>query len=89
MIDEIATVWKINRARVSFSDREIFDMVTTNPARLAGLDDQIGSLAVNYMADLVVLNHKGRPYLQSLLLLNAGDIRLVMVGARRASANPR
>jgi 5-methylthioadenosine/S-adenosylhomocysteine deaminase len=88
MIEEIATAWKINKARGSFTDRQMFEMVTKNPARLAGLQDQIGSIVVNYMADLVVLNHKGRPYLQSLLRSNAGDIRLVMVGGTPRVGDP-
>jgi len=81
MLDElrVAAAWNHEHASV-FSDSEMLQMVTTNPARLAGLSDRIGALAPGMMADFIVLPKVGSSPLNSLLDSKPASIQLVVVG---------
>jgi imidazolonepropionase-like amidohydrolase len=46
-----------------FSDRELVEMVTINPAQAISLDDKIGKIVKGNLADLVAFNmHDSDPY---------------------------
>jgi 5-methylthioadenosine/S-adenosylhomocysteine deaminase len=81
LLDElrVAAAWNREHASV-FSDSEMLQMVTTNPARLAGLSDRIGALAPGMMADFIVLPKVGSSPLNSLLDSKPASIKLVVVG---------
>jgi 5-methylthioadenosine/S-adenosylhomocysteine deaminase len=81
LLDElrVAVTWNREHANV-FSDAELLQMVTTNPARLAGLSDRIGALAPGMMADFIVLPKVGSSPLSSLLDSKPASIELVVVG---------
>ncbi|HEY6389715.1 MAG TPA: amidohydrolase family protein [Bryobacteraceae bacterium] len=81
LLDElrVAVAWNREHANV-FSDVELLQMVTTNPARLAGLSDRIGALAPGMMADFIVLPKVGSSPLNALLDSKPASIKLVVVG---------
>jgi hypothetical protein len=83
MMDElrVATAWNREHGQV-FSDLELLQMVTSNPARLAGLSDRIGTLAPGMMADFIVLPKRGGSPLSSLLGAEPASAELVVVGGR-------
>jgi 5-methylthioadenosine/S-adenosylhomocysteine deaminase len=62
-----------------FTDRELLELVTTNPARILGWDQHIGSLEVGKRADILVLKGvKGDPY-KRFLNSTEKDIGLVVI----------
>jgi cytosine/adenosine deaminase-related metal-dependent hydrolase len=63
----------------ALSPKTLTDMATINPAKVLGLEQVIGSLAVGKKADLFVIpGSPGAPY-DALLASRPQDIRLVMV----------
>jgi imidazolonepropionase-like amidohydrolase len=63
-----------------FSDPELLQMVTSNPARLVGASDRIGALTSGMAADIAVLPKRGNSPLMALLDAEPGSIKLVIVG---------
>lgn len=77
----------------ALSEKDLVEMATINPARLAGLGDTIGRIAPAYMADLIVMRR--RPWTastpptdaqlqalsyQALLMQTPADLKLVVIG---------
>jgi 5-methylthioadenosine/S-adenosylhomocysteine deaminase len=89
LLDElrVAVTWNRDHGHV-FSDSEMLQMVTTNPARLAGLSDRIGTLVPGMMADFVVLPKVGNSPLNSLLDSEPASIKLVVVGGTPLLGSP-
>ena len=82
LVEELKYASSWNEAQVPsvFATNELVAMATTIPAQLAGASDSIGSLRPGYYADLLLVRKTtGDPY-QSLLHLDPGDVRLVMIG---------
>lgn len=63
-----------------FSDKELFEMATAIPARLANLGDQIGSLQTGLQADLLVLRGDSSDAYLRLTTARPEDVVLVFVG---------
>ncbi len=57
MIDELryAAIWNGRQSPVVFTAQELVQMATTNPAKLARIDDKVGRLAKGLRADYVVV----------------------------------
>lgn len=57
MLDELQTAAQWNQEHLGgrLSDRQLVDMVTSVPARIAGIDDEVGAIRPGLRADLVVL----------------------------------
>ena len=55
------------------------EMVTVNPARVLGLEQVLGSLAVGMKADLIVIPGSASAPHDALLAARPQDLRLVMV----------
>lgn len=72
-----------------FSNRDLVEMVTVNPAKAIGWDDRIGSIAQGYFADIVVFdrintandNTREDPYL-NLIKSTEGNLKLLVIGGR-------
>lgn len=63
-----------------FSDRELFEMSTAIPARIANIADKVGSLREGLYADLFVLaGDSAQPYV-ALAHAKPEDVQLVLVG---------
>jgi 5-methylthioadenosine/S-adenosylhomocysteine deaminase len=64
-------------------------MATTNPARLAHLDDHLAKLAVGYAADLIVMEKLvGQDAYAALVRQTPSDLRLVVVGGTPVFGEP-
>jgi hypothetical protein len=75
-----AATWNAGQNPRVFTDAELVEMVTVNPAKLARLDDKIGSLKPGYFADLLVVGSEETDPYRALLNARPVDIRLVVVG---------
>lgn len=75
-----AAVWNAGQNPRVFTDAELVQMVTVNAAKLARLDDKIGSLKPGYFADLLVVGSQETDPYRALLNARPVDIRLVVVG---------
>jgi hypothetical protein len=62
------------------SDRALFEMATAVPARIARIDDKVGSLQPGLFADLVVLKGDVSQPFAAIVQAQAVDIQLVLVG---------
>jgi cytosine/adenosine deaminase-related metal-dependent hydrolase len=63
-------------------DQRLFEMATIVPAQLAGLSDQIGSLAIGKRADLFVLRSAKATPFSAVVSAHPQDVLLVMVNGR-------
>ncbi len=61
-----------------FSDVDLHGMITSEAARVLGLDGELGTLAEGMRADISVFTWSAEPY-QAVLKSGAGDVRLVVV----------
>ena len=91
LLDELrtASAWSRQSLGGALADQALVEMTTAAPARIAGLESQIGSLEAGRLADVLVLRRRdGDPY---SVVANArpSDVRLVLVGgeARYGSAD--
>lgn len=90
ILDELryAWAWDGKHKRRLLSESDFFQMVTINPAILAGVSDKIGSIASGMMADLIVLPRgKGDP-LQALVNAEPASAELVFVGGKPLLGRP-
>ena len=82
MLDELAVAARWNRERLGgrLSDRQLLEMVTAAPARVAGVDDEVGAIRAGLRADLLVVagNHNA-PY-GAVVAATTAAVRLVLVG---------
>jgi 5-methylthioadenosine/S-adenosylhomocysteine deaminase len=89
MLDElrVAQLWNREHHNV-LGELEILHMVTSNPARLAGLSDRLGTLAPGMMADFIVLPRKGSSPLDSLVDYEPASVKLVVVAGTPLLGDP-
>jgi 5-methylthioadenosine/S-adenosylhomocysteine deaminase len=82
MLEELGVAYKYSLGTLNgaIPESSLVQMATVNPARLANLDKQLGSLEPGKLADLVVMRRQGKTAYQALLLGNPGDVLLVMIG---------
>jgi len=90
MLQELkyAATWNAGQSPPVFTDAELVAMATSNPAKLAKLDNLIGALAPGHMADLLVVKSNDKDAYKALLHANPGDVQLVMIGGMPAYGNP-
>jgi cytosine/adenosine deaminase-related metal-dependent hydrolase len=81
LLDEIAFAASFARERLggAIKNQELFEMATKTPAEIAGVADQVGSLAPNLRADLFVLKSAHLDAYAALTQTGASDIGLVLV----------
>jgi cytosine/adenosine deaminase-related metal-dependent hydrolase len=70
---------KLNNA---FTDKEIFNMVTYIPAKALALEDRLGRLAKDYVADIAVFEYDSLKGYSDLTNLGVEDVKLVFIGGR-------
>jgi hypothetical protein len=81
LLDELAFGARWNRERLGgrLTDRELVAMVTSTPARIAGIDDEVGAIRVGLRADLLVIDgDHNQPY-AALVAASSADVELVLV----------
>ncbi len=88
-----ASEWNQAQPTSIFTDRELVSMATSNPATMVGLQDQIGSLATNHVADLLVIRDTGKvtgkDAYWSLTHATPEDIELVLIGGLATYGDPQ
>jgi cytosine/adenosine deaminase-related metal-dependent hydrolase len=95
LLAELNYVSEWNKAQPTsiFTDRELVSMATINPATLVGLQDQIGSLAPNHAADLIVIRDTGKEMGKdaywTLTHTAPEDLELVMIGGQATYGDPQ
>jgi 5-methylthioadenosine/S-adenosylhomocysteine deaminase len=87
---KVAELW--NRAPTglgqAFSDVELCEMVTANPADALGWGDRIGRVRTGLLADLLVLRRNLPDPHRNLIEAIERDVRLVLVGGRPVYGTP-
>jgi len=79
---KVADLWNREHMDGTFSNRELVEMATTNPARALGWSDRIGSIAPGRHADLVVTSRRSDDPYEDLIRARELDVELVVVGGR-------
>jgi 5-methylthioadenosine/S-adenosylhomocysteine deaminase len=82
MLAELQFASQLNHEQLFglFSDRDLFEMATSIPARIARIDDKVGSIKPGLFADLFVLAGEGAQPFSALTQARPTDIKLVLVG---------
>ncbi len=82
MVEELGVAYRYSLGTLNgaIAESALVQMATLNPARLAKLDGQLGSIEPGKLADLVVMRRKGKTAYQALLLGSPGDVLLVAIG---------
>jgi cytosine/adenosine deaminase-related metal-dependent hydrolase len=83
-----ASVWNQGQRPASFTERELVEMATANPAKLVGLEGQIGSLAAGHAADIVVVRRTRPDAFAALTHAAPEDVLLVMIGGEAVYGDP-
>jgi hypothetical protein len=65
-----------------FTPDQIVAMATSIPAKMARLDDKLGSLSAGLLADLVVIRDRGDTPSHTVVTATPADILLVVVGGQ-------
>jgi len=84
MFDEIKYAERVNREKLDglFSSRQLVEMASTIPARVARIDDKVGRLAAGMQADLFLVHTNkaaGNPY-EAITGGSIANIDMVMIG---------
>ena len=82
MLDELKTAGQWNRDRLGgrLTDRQLVEMATSTPARIAGIDDEVGAIRSGLWADILVLGGDHNDPYGSVVRATAADVRLVVIG---------
>jgi cytosine/adenosine deaminase-related metal-dependent hydrolase len=86
MLDEVKYAWGVSRDKLEtlFSPRQLVEMASSVPARVARIDDKVGTLAPGMLADFFLMNPEaktaaGGPY-DAIAEGTVTDIDLVVIG---------
>lgn len=79
-----------NGVKVPFTSKQLFEMATSTPARLARLDDRIGRLVSGHAADLIVMRRPAAnaSAYDALVRQTPADLLLVVVGGTAVFGEP-
>ena len=81
MLEELGVAYNYSLTlSTRIAENTLVDMATSNPARMAGVDAQLGSIEPGKLADLVIMRRQGSSAYQALLMASPGDVLLVAVG---------
>ncbi|MEU9001805.1 amidohydrolase family protein [Streptomyces sp. NPDC048551] len=82
VLGELKVADLVNRHALKglFSDRELVETVTRNPARAMGWERRAGRIAPGYVSDLVVVDDRGGDPYRNLIGATEENVRLVSVG---------
>ena len=81
MLDELNFVWRWNREHLGgrLTNRRLVDMVTSIPAHILGIDDEVGEIRPGLRADLLVVRGGFDDPLRAVIEARAGDVQLVLI----------
>lgn len=76
---KVADLVNKNALKMPFTDRELVEMVTLNPAQAMGWEGRLGRLAAGHLADLVVVDKIVDDPYRNLIVAIEENIQLVMI----------
>ncbi len=79
---KVADLWNRQHLDRAFSDRELCEMVTANPADALGWQDRVGRLRPGLEADVLVVEDRTDDPYRNLIESTERDVRLVLVGGK-------
>jgi len=81
MLGEIQYAAKLNKTALGgfFSNQQLFEMATSIPARIAHIDDKVGSIQPGLYADLFLLRGDATQPFDTLVQSKPQDVSLVVV----------
>ena len=81
MLAEIQYAAKLNKTALGgfFSNQQLFEMATSIPARIAHIDDKVGTIQPGLFADLFLLHGDATQPFDSLVQSKPQDVSLVVV----------
>jgi 5-methylthioadenosine/S-adenosylhomocysteine deaminase len=90
VLGELKVADRVNRERFGgvISDLQLWQMVTSNPADIAGWGDKLGRIAAGYQADLVVIRGGAASPYRTLIDAAPADVLLTTVGGRPFYGTP-
>jgi len=90
MLDELryAAAWNARQPIPVFTPADLVRMATSNPATLAGLSAQLGSIMPGKRADLLILRTAGGSAYDALLTTTPADVQLVIINGRPIYGDP-
>ncbi len=77
---KVADMYSKQKLKGALSEKDIVHMVTTNPAKIMGWEDKVGSIKKGMVADLVVMDDMGKNVFRNLIDSVESNVKLVMVG---------
>ncbi|MBT9557129.1 MAG: amidohydrolase family protein [Myxococcales bacterium] len=82
LLDELAFADAHNAAEMGgvLSDADLVDMVTINAAKVLAVDEQLGSIEVGKMADLIIVSGDAADPYRALVRARPANIMMTMVG---------
>ncbi|MDE1154273.1 MAG: amidohydrolase family protein [Acidobacteriaceae bacterium] len=84
-----ASLWNGTQSPAPFTDRELVAMATENPAKLVGLQMELGSLAPGHVADFVLLRRTLPDAYATLTHAAPQDVQLTVVGGAALYGDPK
>ncbi len=84
MLEELQFVGKYNKEKLSgaLSDKDIFNMITYIPAKALAMEDRVGKLVKDYVADIAVFEYDSLRDYSDLTRLGVEDVKLVFIGGK-------
>jgi 5-methylthioadenosine/S-adenosylhomocysteine deaminase len=81
VLDELKVAARWNRDHLAgrLGDRQLLDMVTSVPARMAGVADQVGAIRPGLRADLLIVDGDENDAIGAVIQANPADVQLVMI----------
>ena len=81
MLAEIQYAAKLNKTNLGgfFSNQQLFEMATSIPARIARIDDKVGTIQPGLFADLFLMHGDSTQPFDSLVQSKPQDVSLVLV----------
>ena len=81
MLGEIQYAAKLNKTTLGgfFSNQQLFEMATSIPARIAHIDDKVGTIQPGLFADLFLVHGDATHPFDSLVQSKSQDVSLVLV----------
>jgi 5-methylthioadenosine/S-adenosylhomocysteine deaminase len=81
MLDELKTAARWNREHLGgrLTDRQLVQMVTSAPARISGIDDQVGAINSGLRADILVINGDHNDPYHAVIAATVADVELVFI----------